>query len=249
MKGIKNVVTVHDFTYEYYRKGLAKYLHSYQKKRAIQNAELIICISESTKKDLYQFYPNLNKKVKVIYNGVGNMFKRISDYKTFNNRLLYVGDRKNYKNFNQLILALNSNNDFELDIIGGGKLTKQELSKLSKISFKHFEGISDEDLNKLYNSAFALVYPSSYEGFGLPIIEAFKAGCPVICHKGSSTAEIAKDSAIVGEISPEFILESLMKLKDLEIRKKLIDRGILEAKNYSWDKCIDQTHKAYKSIL
>jgi glycosyltransferase involved in cell wall biosynthesis len=249
MKGIKNVVTVHDFTYEYYRKGLAKYLHSYQKKRAIQNAELIICISESTKKDLYQFYPNLNTKVKVIYNGVGEKFMKIYDYKTFNSRVLYVGDRKNYKNFDQLVNALNFTNDFQLDLVGGGKLTKQEILKLGKINFKHHERISDEDLNQLYNTAFALVYPSLYEGFGLPIIEAFKAGCPVICHNGSSTVEIANDCAIVGEISPDFILESLMKLKDLEIRKKLIDRGILEAKNYSWDKCIDQTHKAYKSIL
>lgn len=248
-KGTKNVITVHDFTYEYYRKGLARYVHSFQKKRAILNSELIICISESTKNDLYYFYPNLNKKVKVIYNGVGNNFKNISDYTTFNNRLLFVGDRKNYKNFNQLILALNYTNDFELDIVGGGKLTKQELSKLSKIRFKHFEGISDEDLNKLYNSAFALVYPSSYEGFGLPIIEAFKAGCPVVCHKGSSTAEIAKDCAIVGEISPEFILESIIKLKDIDFRKKLVDKAFLEAKNYSWDKCFEQTQKAYESLL
>ena len=248
-KGIKNVITLHDFTYEYYRRGLARYVHSYQKKRAIQNAELIICISESTKNDLHYFYPNLNKKVKVIYNGVGNMFKKISDHKTFNNRLLFVGDRKNYKNFNQLILALNYTNEFELDIVGGGKLTKQELSKLSKIRFKHFEGISDEDLNKLYNSAFALVYPSSYEGFGLPIIEAFKAGCPVVCNKGSSTAEIAKDCAIVGEISPEFILESIIKLKDIDFRKKLVDKAFLEAKNYSWDRCFEQTQKAYESIL
>ena len=249
MKGIKNVVTVHDFTYEYYRKGLAKYLHSYQKKRAIQNAELIICISESTKKDLYKFYPNLNKKVNVIYNGVGEKFKKIYDYKTFNSRVLYVGDRKNYKNFDQLVDALKLTNDFELDIVGGGKLTKQELSKLNKINFKHYEAINDEGLNQLYNISFAFVYPTLYEGFGLPIIEAFKAGCPVVCHKGSSTVEIAKDCAIVGEISPEFILESLIKLKDLDFRKKLVDKAILEAKNYSWDKCFEQTRKAYKSIL
>ena len=249
MKGAKNVVTIHDFTYEYYRKGLAKWVNTFQKNRAIRNAELIICISKNTKKDLFKFYPKLNKKVFVIYNGVSEKFKKITDARNFSNRVIYVGDRKNYKNFSQLISALKCINYLELDIVGGGKLTNKEKSELSNLNFKYHDKINDEDLNLLYNNSFALVYPSLYEGFGLPIIEAFKAGCPVICNNGSSTSEISKDCALVGKISPEFILESLIKLKDVDFRERLINKAILEAKNYSWDRCFEQTRKAYESIL
>ena len=189
-----NIVTVHDFIYEYYRSGARKYLHTCQKRRALEKAHGIICVSLNTKNDLMKLYPQIDeKKISVIYHGVSDAFHCIQTKLSSNSRsLLFVGNRSGYKNFNLLVEFLKLNPDYSLNIVGGGQLTKKEKNALLQINYKHHQRISDQELNKLYNQSYALVYPSLYEGFGLPILEALRAGCPVICNDGSSTSEIEK---------------------------------------------------------
>ncbi|RXJ79188.1 glycosyltransferase family 1 protein [Arcobacter sp. F2176] len=258
-KDIINVITVHDFTYEYFRSGLAKYIHSWQKSRAIKKSDGIICISENTKKDLLKFYPNiLEKKIEVIYNGVSDIFKPLDKSlnhlnKTFKELrekkyILYVGDRIGYKNFDLVVNISNKLDVYSLVIIGGGSLKEKEREKIN-IEYFHYENISTKDLNVLYNSAFCLLYPSSYEGFGIPIIEAMKAGCPVVSMSKSSIPEVAGDAALLVEnINEEDFIKEILKLQDDDLYNSCIRKGLEQAKKFSWDKCFDDTYAFYKKL-
>jgi mannosyltransferase len=183
---VKVVVTVHDFTYERFSRELKKWVHSWQKKKAIQSADLVICISENTKNDLLHFYPQFSKKdIRVIYNGVSEQYTFNPELKKDNHEtpfFLYVGSRTDYKNFDFVVRSVSRLDDYVLKIVGAS-LSKNEVRMLESNLFGRWEIIENVDnveLNVLYNQAFALLYPSSYEGFGIPIVEAMKAGCPFI---------------------------------------------------------------------
>ena len=250
----KNIVTVHDFVYEYYSFGIKKMIHVLQKKNAILNADRIICISENTKKDLLKFYPTIGeRKIKVVYHGVSEEFFKIKKDKSILenpnlNNLIFVGKRNGYKNFQILIDYLSNNHDYNLILVGGGSLSKKEKKALKNISYQHHQNISNSELNSLYNNSIALIYPSLYEGFGLPIIEALKAGCPVICNDGSSTKEIGDRYVLKGNISADFIEKSLKKLENLKFREKIISDGIEYASNFTWEKTAQKTIELYKEL-
>ena len=250
-KNALNIVTVHDFVYEHFLTGIKKQIHVLQKKNAILNADRIICISENTKNDLLKFYPSIDEKIiKVIYHGVSEEFFQLKrDKSTFEKKsLIFIGKRIGYKNFQILIDYLSNYDDFHLTLVGGGSLSKKEKNALKKVSYKHHQNISNSELNNLYNNSFALIYPSLYEGFGLPIIEALKAGCPVICNDGSSTKEIGDQYVLKGNISADFINKSLKRLDDLRFRKKIISDGIEYASNFTWEKTAQKTLKLYKEL-
>jgi mannosyltransferase len=254
-----NITTVHDFTYEYFTSGIKLYAHTSQKRKALAQSEGIICVSENTKKDMLHFFPELQSKtVKVIPHGVGANFT-VLDYtdkerkKYFNGRpfLLYVGDRRaEYKNF-ELALKASKESSFPLAIIGGSPLSEKELffinSQLKTENYIHFHGVSNKKLNEFYNLAHCLIYPSSYEGFGLPLLEAQKAGCPIIAANTSSIPEVVEQSGIlIDEISSTKIVEGISKLSDKDFRKEKIEQGIINAKRFTWENTFTQTIAFYK---
>jgi mannosyltransferase len=260
-----NVTTVHDFTYEYFRTGLPKFIHAKQKRNAIHNSKKTICISESTKSDLLKFYPKYpESKISVIYNGVNEEYSPLKNKNQSQlNKLvpfdslgyiLYVGDRTTpYKNFNMVVESA-KNLKLPLVLAGGGNYTKNEKqildSKLGSNSFILVSGISNADLNILYNHAFCLAYPSLYEGFGIPIIEAQRAGCPVICSDSSSLPEVAGNGAhLVSDINIDRLMERINQLKHTSgERDQLINLGLKNAERFSWDKCYQQTKQVYKEV-
>jgi mannosyltransferase len=260
-----NVTTVHDFTYEYFRSGLPKIIHAKQKGNAIHNSKRTICISESTKSDLLKFYPKYpESQISVIYNGVNEAYSPLKNKKQSQlNKLvpfdslgyiLYVGDRKTpYKNFNMVVESAKIMK-LPLVLAGGGNYAKNEKqtieSRLGSNSFILVSGISNSDLNILFNHAMCLVYPSLYEGFGIPIIEAQKAGCPVICSNSSSLPEVAGNGAyLVADISVNRLMERINQLKHGSgEREQLIDLGFKNAVRFSWDKCYQQTKQVYKEV-
>lgn len=261
-KDVVNITTVHDFTYEYFRSGLAKYIHVWQKGFAIKKSDGIICVSENTKKDLIKFYPMIDEsKIKVIYNGVGDEFINLENPKEYltdeferlkdKKYILYIGDRSSYKNFDIAIEVLKKLNNYSLVVVGGQEFSKDELE--NKIDIKdrvyHFRGIGGDKLNTLYNNAFCLLYPSSYEGFGIPISEAMKAGCPVVSTNISSIPEVAGDAGLlVDEIKVENFIDEIKKLEDSEFRTKLINKGLKQSKKFSWDKCFEETYNFYQEV-
>ena len=263
-KNIINITTVHDFTYEYFFKGIAQKIHTWQKKRAILKSDGIICISESTKKDLLHFFPQIQDyKIRVIYNGVDDNFEEIDKNIPFTKNhffedfsySIYVGDHKSkYKNFDLAIEACRLQN-MKLLIIGGGELTKKEIFLLDcclgKNNYKLLLNVDNYDLNQYYNRAFCLIYPSYYEGFGIPILEAQKAGCPVIATFSSSIPEVIADITFaIKDPTPEKISIKMRELKlNSDIRKNIIQLGKEKAKLFNWDKTYSETIEFYKDLF
>jgi len=258
---IRNVVTIHDFTYEKYFSGLRLIIHKLQKGKAIKKAAGIICVSENTKRDLLYYYPKTDiRKIKVIYHGYNEIFRRLSEIERSVLHsiakypfVLFVGSRVSYKNFDSLVKAVSFLDNYSLVIVGGGDLTESErISLQNQINdrFVHLSGIDNIALNNLYNQAFCLAYPSEYEGFGIPVLESMSAGCPVVAMKKSSIPEVGGDAILyVENNSPFEISEKIHLLEDTNIRNYYISRGLERAKLFSWNKCFKDTFDFYNDII
>ena len=226
-----NVTTVHDLTYHFYRKGLPRAVHLWEEKRALAHSEAIICISQNTKKDLLRFYPRIpEEKVHVIYNGVSDDFYPMPSVPK-KGYLLFVGNSfTEYKRYD----------------------VAQEVARLTGLELKTVTKVSGEQLNTLYNEALCLLYPSDYEGFGLPILEAQKAGCPVIAQRFSSVPEvIGANGLMVAHDTPKRMAQAMAEVvKELLSRPtdSIIAEGIKNAERFSWDNTYAQTKQVYENI-
>lgn len=262
---IANITTIHDFTYEYFRKGLPSIIHHIQKGNAIKNSKKIICVSQNTKADLMRFFPKISEnQIHVIYNGVDEIYQPlIKCNESLLNELipfssgefvLYVGDRKSkYKNFDFVVKACKIIGN-PLVMIGGGLLARKEhqflKDTLGENNFKLLIGINNELLNIIYNNSLCLLYPSLYEGFGIPILEAQRAGCPVISNNRSSIPEVAGKGAILLNHVTEYSIAEIIQLlkKDYAVVNSLREEGFKNSLRFSWDLCYEQTIKVYKEV-
>jgi mannosyltransferase len=250
LKNALNIVTVHDFIDEYYNKNFIKRnLIIARKKYCISKADAVICVSENTKNNLLNFFPNIigESKIFVIHNGKSEKFKREAfslknSFPELNSQeyILFVGNRSGYKNFRVIVEAISLFHEKKLVIVGGGNLKSDEKClldcTLGDSDYFHYQMPENESLNLLYNNAYCFIYPSLYEGFGIPVIEAQSAGCPVVASNKSSLPEILKDTAILlDEITPHAISQALRKLENIDVRNSIIQKGLKNANNYSWD--------------
>ncbi|UUC46280.1 glycosyltransferase family 4 protein [Flavobacterium cerinum] len=265
ISGTKNeigITTVHDFTHSYYSPFVKKVLHNKIKYGSIKSSKGIICISNNTYKDLLKFCPpKKDQKVAIIHNGVSDEYFPIVENRTSEKEflqrfqleeqkyLLYVGSRANYKNFPLATALLNKTTDMKLVVVGGN-FTKAELQTLDQNLLKRIVVMTDIDnatLNVLYNFANAFIYPSSYEGFGIPIIEAMKAGCPVLSLNNSSITEVSGGVALLyDQINADDFKKGLDRLNDKSYRQDIIERGYIQAGKFSWQKCCEETRSFYQ---
>lgn len=250
-----NVTTVHDFIYEQNtRPTFRQKLRMMLNYRAIKRSDAIVCISDNTRKDLFKYVPDIDaRKVSVIYNGVSEDYFPVTEtpYPQYGNYILFVGGRQGYKNFEFVARALRQT-DYKL-LVCGASLSQSETEMLEthlKNRYVHIGFPSNTELNKIYNSVYALAYPSSYEGFGIPVLEAQRAGCPVVALASSSIPEIIGDNALLmSELSEKKFVDLLDKISDDNERVRVVNQGRINARRFSWDKMANAYMELYSSLL
>lgn len=258
---IKKIITVYDMINEIFPHNKRKSeIISRIKKKSIDRADQIICISESSKKDLIKYFDIDPSKITVTLLGsnlqVNNV---ILSKKKLKNIILFVGSRRGYKNFSSLIEVFSKSKEikknFKIGIFGGEKFSDIDINLLKKHNCNRESIIIFDEkkfnLSYLYSNVAILAYPSAYEGFGLPIIEAMSCGCPVICSSGGSIPEVGGkgleyfDSQNTDHFKK--IIENILESE--KTQQKLIDYGYQRAKLFSWKKCAEKTIDVYKKVL
>jgi len=262
-ENVKNVTTVHDLTYHYYRSGLAKQVHLWQEARAVNHSAAILCVSEHTKKDLLSHYPKLDEThVHVVYNGVNEAFKKmdclnLSPFET-QGYLLYVGNRSaSYKNWVSAVATAHLVG-MPLVIVGGYLTPSEQALVDSQLGKDHYwvkTFPTQDELVALYNHAYCLLYPSAYEGFGLPIIEAQRTGCLVIGQQNSSVPEVMGEGGICVEANKDPMViahemtQALSGMLNGTIQTdRLRELGLKNSQRFTWDKTYELTKQVYRLI-
>lgn len=271
----KFISVIHDLTLHFFPEVarqtnfIKRTAFEYVMKKACQNAEKIIAVSQSTKADIIKVFKTPSEKIEVIYEAADdkiikgvetnliNLLKK--KYKIDSPVILYVGQFRPHKNLPSLVEAFNEirkSTACRLVMLGKTDPKYQSLQKaVSKSQFKNeivMPGfVSDEELAAWYKLASCFVFPSLYEGFGLPGLEAMRSGTPVVSSNVSSLPEIYRDAAIY--FDPFKIEEISAKIKsvlvDKDLRARLTKRGKEIAHLYTWKKTATQTLEVYKEIL
>jgi len=249
-KNAVNITTVHDFVYEHFRRDIKSIVHKMQKRNAIYNSHGIIFVSESTKNDFEFFYPNYKGEKKVIYHGVAPEYQKLNLARK--SSVIFIGGRSPYKNFFYALKVMQKMPQFKLLIIGGGPLTKKEMIYLNRYvpdRYEHYQALSNEELNLKYNEAYFLLYPSLYEGYGFPVVEAQAAGCPVACCYVSSLPEAAGNAAVyISGKDVDGDVEKISQLNNKNTYNFFVEKGLENCKKFTWKKCADETYKFYEEV-
>ncbi len=258
-KNNKTVCTVYDLINEKFPNYFSNSLEITKiKEETFKRANHIICISENTKKDLIQFF-NINEKKITVTLLATDYKKSLNLQKKLQNKLLFVGSRRGYKNFEGLIKAFSISkflkNNFQIIAYGGEKFNIDDKKILEKYNLnnKNVTFLNDKnvDVDFLYSNVAAFIFPSLYEGFGLPVLEAMKCGCPVILSNGGSLKEVGGESLdYFDPQNTESIkdnIENMLFSEDLQ--KKTIEYGFSRSDSFSWEKCAKETLEVYKRQL
>lgn len=259
----KRVVTVYDMIHERLADSFEPADRTAELKAcAVQQADHVICISECTRRDLIEFLDVPPEKITVIYLAssmpiVANEGRRSRHTLSQRPYLLYVGARSGYKNFWRFAEAVASSAalaEFDVICFGGGGLTVSERERLSVLGLdgQRLRQMPGDDtlLAQCYQGASCFVYPSLYEGFGIPPLEAMANGCPVVCSDTSSIPEVVADA---GEYfdpqDTEAVAHAIERVAlSRERTRELIEKGFVRARAFSWDQCADLTLAVYRSL-
>ena len=259
----KRVITVYDMIHELFPESFSKTDMTRRiKQLAVLRADHVICISESTRRDLIRLMDIPIEKTSVVH--LGHSLTKTNSQKILfpelrKPYLLYVGKRGGYKNFRCLLFAYGQSarlkREFSLVCFGGGNLTPDELSSLRSLGVNSEDVVcvngNDAVLAGLYSSAAALIYTSLYEGFGIPPLEAMAHGCPVICTNTSSLPEVVGDAAALFDPHDQDRLRATIEnvTSSKEMSTHLTSLGYDRITNFSWDKCARSTLNEYKRVL
>jgi glycosyltransferase involved in cell wall biosynthesis len=254
----KRIVTVHDMIHEIYPEYFpSDRSFTTSKRDSIARAEGIICPSRNTKDDLLRYYNVPEHKIRIIAHGNSLNFIVTSPRIIPEPYILFTGQRTGYKNFTLLLTAYAKSMrlvaDYKLVCFGGERFSKEERKRISSLGLMerviHQSG-SDEILANLYTYAAVFVYPSLYEGFGIPLLEAMHYQCPVLAGNTSSIPEVVGDGGMYFDPKDEDALSAAMEqiLSDSSLRDDLIQRGVAREKQYSWDACAKETLDFYSLL-
>lgn len=256
------VVTVYDMIHELSPEYFPAWDKTSRNKRlAVARADHVICISENTRRDLLDIFDVPGTKVSAIH--LGFDVQQAVDMKPARlveePYLLYVGIRSGYKNFRRLLEAYAAtralHRNYRLVCFGGGNFSKSEMQQFKDLKLDEdkllWMGGSDGVLMKLYRHAAAFVYPSLYEGFGIPPLEAMAHDCPVVCSTGSSISEVVDDA---GEFFDPRDCDSIARAIETVVSSaaradELRSTGRARVKSFTWEKCASRTHDVYSSLI
>jgi len=267
---VKSALTVHDLGFERFPQLYSLFQRLYYSalhRYSVKYASKIIVPSEFTKKELIELYKINPGKIKVIHLGYNQeVYKIIEDKAEIEKKLdecaitkpyfLYVGRLEKKKNIKGLLEAYslfrNKYPEIQLVLVGQCGYGCQEFKNLlCKEGIIHLDNLSPETLVYLYNAAEAFIFPSFYEGFGIPLLEAMACGCPVLTSNKGSLPEVAGDAALY--FNPENIsqITEIMKknIEDKNFKNELKEKGAAQVKKYSWEKCAEETFKILKDVV
>lgn len=260
---VPTVTTVHDFTHERRASPLRRWLLARQKRQAILHSDAVVCVSSRTAADVARYVPQVDlAKVHIVPNGASTAYRPLMDSAENAARLarlgvrppfaLFVGRRVRHKNFGAAAAAVAAIPQLQFVVVGGGELKtphRQALSSLPQDRWIAHTWLTEDDLNFLYNRALALVYPSSDEGFGIPIVEAAAAGCPAITIQGAVPNEVNADPELaLAEPQPEAISAVLRRLMDPDFRAQIRQRALNAGAAASWDGTVKKLMAVYESL-
>ncbi|RLD82276.1 MAG: glycosyltransferase family 1 protein [Bacteroidetes bacterium] len=270
---VPSIPIFHDLNFEHYPKDLPVLERKYYRyffPRYAKKAEQIVTVSEFSKKDIVKLYDVPPGKVSVVYNGVNEDFKPVSEaeQKTYRDKhskgcpfFIFVGALHPRKNLVRLFQAFDyfkeqQRTDIKLVVVGNKKYWTREIQEAFE-EMKHkdevyFSGrMTAEELHRAVGSALAMAYVSYFEGFGLPIIEAFRCDTPVVTSNVTSMPEVAGDAALlVDPFSVKSIAEGLEKIAlDPELRTRLISKGRERSRMFTWQNSAEQLWAVIEKVL
>lgn len=258
--GAKRIVTVHDMIPERMPWTRRRLDFLTLKRRYIQRADHIICVSEATREDMLDFYGHVAAPITVVHHGVDPVFRPESPrWPDLPDRyVLFVGNRGQYKDADVLLRAFamlaDTHPEVELLFVGGGQLNRAEREQIDALGVRGKvtqRSLPDAEMAAAYGQALLCVFPSRYEGFGLPALEAMACGTTTVLARATSLPEVGGDAAAYFEPGDADALAAQMTrlLDDSDAASALRKRGIERASGFSWSRCAAETAAVYRGTL
>lgn len=267
----KVVITIHDLAFLTRKEDLTKSKSTWKKlvtSKSVKKADRIICITNFAKSEVEKYYPMNKHKVDVVYNGFNDFSKEnivlenvrdeIREYtkQPYILNVSTISPRKNMDGLIKAFDAIKNKVEYNLIIAGGNGWLYESIYKLAdELKLRNrviFTGkINDDELKCLYKNASVFVYPSYYEGFGLPPLEAMSYGIPTIVSNMTSIPEVVGDAGLyVDPYNPKDISDKIVMISDdTNLKSNLISLGNKKIKEYNWEKCAEETIKVYNKLL
>lgn len=250
------VLTVYDMIHElfphYFNDGEAI---AANKLLLMKSAAKIIAVSHNTKRDILKIYPDIEaSKIEVVYHGSSIQINQSKKVDLPNNYILFVGVRDNYKNFEFLIDSISglftTDSTLHLVCAGGGAFTKNETVLLERLNLKDKviqKRFDEDELGLFYKNARCFVFPSEYEGFGIPVLEAMACGCPIVLTNNSSFPEVAGEAGIFYELNNKADLKNKIGwvLTNEDVRLNYSARGLQQVQKFTWKDAANQCYAVY----
>lgn len=258
--GAKRVVTIHDMIPELFPSTRRRLDFMTIKHAYVRQADHVICVSESTKRDLLTIYSDIDTPISVVHSGVGAEYFPDQDPlpQLPTEYLIHVGARVQYKDSPTLLKAFPEiSREFpslHLVLVGGGEIssTEAELIRSGGISHRVTQiSLPDALMPRAYANAQALVFPSRYEGFGLPVLEAMASGIPAVLCDSSALPEVGGDAAMYFRVGDHADLARTVieTLSDQSLRMKMIHKGRERASSFTWSESARRTAEVYRKVV
>jgi glycosyltransferase involved in cell wall biosynthesis len=262
-KSKKLILTLHDLAFIKYKDTFSSFFRFYYTFLVpfnVKRASKIITVSNSSKEEIESFYPDSKGKVEVIHNGIDSKFKQNKNISK-KNQILYVGSLNKRKNFISVLKMFEKLDDKSVSLKMVGNFSSNfdidndtnqmilEAKSNEKISF--LQNVTTDELVELYNESKLFIYPSFYEGFGFPVVEAMACGTPVLCSDTTSLPEIGGDAAMYCDPNDldDILCKTKMILDSDEMQSDMIKKGLEQSKKFTIDLMIEQHLKVLNKVM